>query len=128
MAYRWGSTNDHGYIVAITTDKAKAIRLADNEPEYRGGKYGAAVHEDDEETNDTDDRAECPPIIHYAPSQFGERSPDFNWRIHHIEAMAHDMMRAVREDSDGKDWAAEIIRNQTERGDKMTAIQKGREG
>jgi len=119
MAYRWGSTNDHSYIVCVTADREKAVRMADNEPEWRGGKYGAAVHEDDEATNDNLERMALPPVVHYAPSLFGETEPRHNHRIDAIEAMGHELMRAVEDEPEGKEWAVEIIRIQTERGDRM---------
>lgn len=44
IAYRWGDLNNHHYIVYAGQDEQKAIALAKNEPDYRGGKYGCVVY------------------------------------------------------------------------------------
>ena len=43
VAYRWGTLNNHNYIVTATTDRAEAIAAAEEECDGRGGKYGVEV-------------------------------------------------------------------------------------
>jgi len=45
IAYRWGTLNNHNYIVTATTDRAEAIAAAKDECDGRGGKYGVEVVE-----------------------------------------------------------------------------------
>lgn len=43
MAYRWGDTNGHHYIIYCGTDEQKAVACAQAECDDRGGKYGCVV-------------------------------------------------------------------------------------
>ena len=44
-AYRWGSHENHSYIVTICFDKKKAIKIAKDHEIYRGDKYECEVIE-----------------------------------------------------------------------------------
>jgi len=44
-AHRWGDNHNHSYTVGASTKKAKAIDIADEETNYRGGKYGCVVEQ-----------------------------------------------------------------------------------
>lgn len=44
-AYRWGTLNNHNYIVTATADRAEAIATAKDECDGRGLKYGVEVLE-----------------------------------------------------------------------------------
>ena len=44
-AYRWGDRECHGYSVGVYTKKHKAIKDAEDEEQYRGGKYECEVLE-----------------------------------------------------------------------------------
>ena len=44
-AYRWGNRENNSYIVAAVTDKILALRIAEQENIYRGGKYECEVLE-----------------------------------------------------------------------------------
>lgn len=44
-AHRWGDRELHHYIVGAFTKKAQAIKCADAEAQYRGGKYACIVEE-----------------------------------------------------------------------------------
>lgn len=44
-AFRWGSNENHSYILGIYTKKAAALKAAEAELEYRGGKYSCRVEE-----------------------------------------------------------------------------------
>lgn len=44
IAYRWGDTENHSYLVAVCDSLFIAQRYADNETRARGGKYGCRVY------------------------------------------------------------------------------------
>lgn len=44
-AYRWGDRELHSYTVGVYSKKAAALKAADAETEYRGGKYECEVIE-----------------------------------------------------------------------------------
>ena len=81
VAYRWGCTNDHFYQVGQTADLDCAIDLADDEADGRGGKYGVAVYQWD---NDTDHQR-----VHYAPSAYREDAPQTNPRLSMFQSIGH---------------------------------------
>lgn len=45
IAYRWGDCENHSYLVGTTFRKDNAIKMAQKENEYRGGKYTCTVYE-----------------------------------------------------------------------------------
>jgi hypothetical protein len=45
QACRWGNRENHSYIVGVYPKKAQAIKAAESEEEYRGGKYACEVLE-----------------------------------------------------------------------------------
>jgi hypothetical protein len=45
IAYRFGDTERHSYTVACTTDFEEAKKIADQEEEYRGGKYCCCIEQ-----------------------------------------------------------------------------------
>lgn len=44
-AYRWGSRENHSYVVGCFNDLELAIKCADGQAIYRGGKYKCVVEE-----------------------------------------------------------------------------------
>jgi hypothetical protein len=44
-AFRWGERDNHSYISGVFSKKAQAIKDADEETAYRGGKYSCQVEE-----------------------------------------------------------------------------------
>lgn len=44
-AYRWGDRNTHSYVVGVYSKKHSALKAAQVEKEYRGGKYECEVIE-----------------------------------------------------------------------------------
>lgn len=44
-AYRWGDRELHSYTVGVYSKKAAALKAAEAETEYRGGKYECEVIE-----------------------------------------------------------------------------------
>lgn len=85
IAYRWGNTNNHWYIVYCGDDHGKAVALADHERQGRGGKYGVGVYEITE-------RGEGMELKEYYPSG-DEEEPFTNWRIEMIERLGHELLR-----------------------------------
>lgn len=45
LAHRFGDYELHSYIVGVSTTKDLAVRLAEEEADFRGGKYGCVVRE-----------------------------------------------------------------------------------
>ena len=43
-AYRWGNRKDHSYPVGVYRTKNKALKAAEAEEQYRGGKYVCEVY------------------------------------------------------------------------------------
>lgn len=84
-AYRWGWLNGHQYQVYCGTDRTKALALAQNEQQDRGGKYGCAVYEWDA------DGTEFKRIAYFGGSMEGEDEPFHNWRINYFEALGHTL-------------------------------------
>jgi hypothetical protein len=83
VAYRWGYTNEHSYFVYVGTDQVKAVTLAENEAQDRGGKYGCAVYEFDENGIDYQ-------LIFYSPSMSEDqtdREPKHNFRLDYLTMM-----------------------------------------
>ena len=94
IAYRWGWLNNHNYIVRITTDLQSAKDAADAEAMHRGGKYGVTVW--DGEGN----------AIYHAPSSYGEKAAQTNWRIELFEAVGLHVVVALE---DGKPLTTDEI-------------------
>ena len=44
IAYRWGDTENHSYLVAVCDNQFIAQRYADNETGARAGKYACFVY------------------------------------------------------------------------------------
>lgn len=44
-AYRWGSKENHSYIVGVYSTEKRALEVAAIEEEFRGGKYECEVLE-----------------------------------------------------------------------------------
>lgn len=88
-AYRFGWLNGHQYKVYVGTDKAKAIALADEECNSRGGKYGVEVVAWSE---DADGNMQSQSVT-YSPSIYGEKRPAHNHRKDYFETLGHKMDR-----------------------------------
>lgn len=82
-AYRWGNLNLHQYRVYCGPDRTKAIALAENECNDRGGKYGCAVYEWNEDGTD------CKRIAYFSAMMHEEPAPFHNWRIDYFERLGH---------------------------------------
>lgn len=82
-AYRWGWLNGHQYQVYCGADRIKAIALARNEQNYRGGKYGCAVYEWNA------DGTECKCINYFGAIMHQEEAPFHNWRLDYFEKLGH---------------------------------------
>lgn len=84
VAYRWGNSNGHQYVVSVGCELGKVILDASREQFERGGKYGIAVYE-----HGSDE------MLNYFPSCKGESRPTFNPRIYAIDMIGTDVMCAV---------------------------------
>lgn len=69
IAYRYGWSNGHWYVVFADTDKDKVLAIAELETHDRAGKYGVQVTCDDE-------------IVAYFPSSRGESRPLLNVHVY----------------------------------------------
>ena len=81
IAFRWGCTNNHQYHVYAGDDQGKALALAENERDGRGGKYGVAVYE-------ATHKGESLELRKYYPSG-KEEEPMHNFRIDYFERLGH---------------------------------------
>lgn len=63
MAYRWGGTNLHSYIVGLFEGEREAVLRAKEEHQDRAGKYGIAVY----------NQELC--MVHYEKSRRDEYAP-----------------------------------------------------
>jgi len=45
QAFRWGDADNHSYIVGVYPKKRAALKAAETEEAYRGGKYDCEVKE-----------------------------------------------------------------------------------
>lgn len=52
--YRWGERENHSYIIYVGIKKNKAIKVGEDESNYRGGKYWPEILEFDPKINDKD--------------------------------------------------------------------------
>lgn len=98
-AYRWGWANEHQYTVYVGADKAKALSLAANEPNWRGGKYGCQVMEWAEDKEGEQESKQ----VGYFPSIYGEKRLHHNWRLDYFEKLGHVLDNAA----DGSVWLPE---------------------
>ena len=77
IAYRWGRTNDHWYVVYVGESQEKAMALAADESSYRGGKYGVAAFK----VNDTHSpEVSYRTMLCYYASSLGETLPHHNYQ------------------------------------------------
>ena len=88
IAYRWSNLNNHHYIVYAGQDEQRAVALAKNEPQDRGGKYGCVVYG----YKDSGPEQECRKVA-YFPSTMdaadGADSPENNYRIEMFQSLGH---------------------------------------
>lgn len=82
-AYRWGWTNAHSYIVYCGDDYERALELAEEENNDRGGKYGVHVCERNEDSGAKH--------LAYFPSSYGEDMPHHNYRLDYFNTLGHMM-------------------------------------
>ena len=86
IAYRWGNRNNHHYIVYAGPDEQKAVALAQNEPQDRGGKYGCVVYG----YKDAGPEQECRQVAYFSSGMdAGAKGPRNNYRIEMFESLGH---------------------------------------
>ena len=85
IAYRWGYSDNHSYLVVASQDYAKVNDAAIEENLLRGGKYGVTIYEIEdgkpihEQIGDTLLNYE-PKIVNHFSSCYGEKEPRQGWR------------------------------------------------
>lgn len=84
IAYRWGQANNHQYALYAGEDETKALAMAENECNGRGGKYGVAVYEATNGGESFDLRG-------YYPSG-EETEPTISMHLEMIEALGHVLL------------------------------------
>jgi hypothetical protein len=87
-AYRWGQTNNHWYHVYCGPDRTKALALAQNECDDRGGKYGAVVWEFDE------DGVDYKRIAYFTSSQDTDDGPYHSHQRDYLERLGFTLDEA----------------------------------
>jgi len=90
-AYRWGWSNNHHYIVYAGDDYDRAMELAEEEANDRGGKYGVVVR------SYTEDYSR---VFGYFPSSYGEKLPYHNYRLDYISRLGHMLEDYLRDNPD----------------------------
>jgi hypothetical protein len=84
VAYRFGQTNNHWYVVYLGDDQAKAMALAEDEVAERGGKYGVATFK----VPDTHvPEVSYKTMLCYFPSAANERVPYHAYRYDELMDM-----------------------------------------
>jgi len=71
IAYRWGNTCEHNYLVTASADLDAIIKVADDECDNRGGKYGVTVWY----VSEPHEKKYIRKVIKHFPSTCGEDSP-----------------------------------------------------
>lgn len=85
MAYRWGDTNGHHYVIYCGTDEQKAVACAQAECDDRGGKYGCIVWGYKDAGAEQEVRK-----VAYFPSMRDEgKGPQHNYRIDMFQTLGH---------------------------------------
>lgn len=87
VAYRWGHTNTHWYLVAGGTKRSDIVDAARLENYDRGGKYGVAVLRLSAEGSTA--------MEDYFPSIYGESAPGENPRIAMFQRLGQKVFYAV---------------------------------
>lgn len=84
IAYRFGQTNNHWYVVYMGDDQDKAMALAEDEVAERGGKYGVATFKvADTQTPELTYRT----MLCYYASSLNETLPYHNYRYDELMEM-----------------------------------------
>ena len=87
LAYRWGNLNDHHYLVAQTSDEARARQIGEEACDERAGKYGVVVYRWDED-------GRCSQHAYY-PSQAGEPGPTENEHLMMCQSLGSTVHEVV---------------------------------
>lgn len=88
IAFRWGWTNAHQYVVYAGPDESKALALAQAECDDRAGKYGVAVYKANADGTEFK-------RVAYFNSVYQEESPHHNWRLDMLKTLGHRMEHFV---------------------------------
>ena len=122
IAYRWGSSNRHQYVVAAGQDLVEITRAAREEWSDRGGKYGVAVYE-------MIGRAEHKGPLEYFPSmtdEVGQIRPERNWRLDALEDVGIKVAQHLDAPTGDQvpDWLARFARRAFDKADELQGIKE----
>lgn len=114
IAYRYGWSNGHWYIVHAGPNQRAIIDAAQAENTSRGGKYGVqviAINENGDESQ-----------VVYFPSSYGESSPRMSIKTEVWERVGFAVLQAIK---DGKPMSVEEIQAASDREEKIAKIMAG---
>lgn len=90
IAYRWGQLNGHQYLVYCGVDRDRAGSRARAEQVERGGKYGCAVYQ-------LDENGANPKLVEYfGASMHNETAPFHNAQIDYLNRLGYLLQCYVR--------------------------------
>lgn len=85
IAYRWGDTNGHHYVIYVGQDEQKAVALASAECADRAGKYGCLV----QGWKDAGPEQEYRRVAYFKASRDNDNGPAHNYRIDMFQSLGH---------------------------------------
>lgn len=86
MAYRWGYTNNHHYIIYCGMDEQKAVACAQAECNDRGGKYGCVVWG----YKDAGPEQEVRKVAYFrSMAETEAKGPQHNYRLDMFQTLGH---------------------------------------
>lgn len=103
-AYRWGTYNEHHYLVAAGLDKEAVLAQAKGARDDRAGKYGVEVVAMPAAGTAADPAVQYGPIA-YFPSMAGEDRAEEDQRREALVSFGHQVLEVVQS---AKHWVADV--------------------
>lgn len=100
IAYRWGESNNHHYILGAGDDLPRLQEQAENEVQNRGGKYSVVIYKVDPPNDEGEQHYDQ--VAFYEPPYlptYGE--PHIDHKREAAESLGYRVMEAY---ADGKAW------------------------
>lgn len=117
IAYRWGYINEQCTLFA-SENLEHCKKVAEDYPEYRGGKYGCAICESPTVEQYFLDAYDFVPLFYY-PSMMGEEKPFYNHRCDVFNVPVGRITSHERYDWTESGWVKEIIQDAERVADRM---------
>ena len=95
IAYRWGCSNEHQYIVGSLDSLEELDRIAVLECQNRGGKYGIAIYQIDNSISDNMSNL-YHTLVRYHSSLYGEDKPIKDFEIESAKEIGQQIIRAFK--------------------------------